>query len=68
MHARQRFLVRGPSCACGCSACGGAERSGRGGAPAGRGPEPGRAGAGMPLFFSALLALLLVVLSALLGR
>lgn len=43
--------------------------SGREGAPAGRGPERGRAGAGMPLFFSAVLALLLVALSALfLGR
>lgn len=69
VHARQRFPVQRFSCACGWSARGGAERSRRGGAPAGRGPEPGRAGAGMPLFFSALLALLLVALSALfLGR
>lgn len=48
VHARQRFLVQRPSCACGWSARGGAERSRRGGAPAGRGPgpEPGRAGPG----------------------
>ena len=39
------------------------------GEPAGRGPEPGRAGAVMPLFFAALLALLLVAVFALfLGR
>lgn len=70
-HARQRFLAQRHPCACCRSARGGPARSRRGGrgAPAGRGPEPGWAGAGMPLFFSALLALLLVALSALfLGR
>lgn len=62
------------SCERGWSAHGGAAGSRRGG-PAGRGPEPGRAGARaragavMPLFFAALLALLLVTLFTLfLGR